>query len=186
MPINKKLKSEVRSPKAIIHAITGDGQGKTTASLGLALRALGAGKRVKIIQFMKKGDSSEFKAIKKYKLPIDAETFGIGFYEILGDTHTKLEHKNACERGLMAAHKTIESGRYNVVILDEINVAMGFKLLDVNSVIAILKSAKNMDIVLTGRRAPAKIKNLAHRVSEVRSVKNYFDTGWSAREGIEY
>lgn len=175
--------------KTIIHILTGAGQGKTTASFGLALRAVGAGKRVKIIQFMKKGDSSEIKAIKKYKLPIDFECFGIGFYKILGDKHTDQEHKKACEAGLAAALKAIESNKYDLIILDEINVAVGFKLLNVEDVIDILTvdgRRSTVDIILTGRKAPTKLKNLAQRVSEIKNIKNAFDTGLSARKGIEF
>lgn len=180
----------MKKDKIIIHIITGDGKGKTTASFGLALRAIGAGKRVKIIQFMKKGDSSELKAIKKYKLPIDFECFGIGFYKILGDKHTEEEHKKACERGLAAAKRAIESQKYDVIILDEINVAIGFKLLNIDDVIKMLSTIhcplSTFDIVLTGRKAPAKLKNLADMVSEIRNVKNYFDKGKIARKGIEF
>ena len=193
---NEFKKAVVGSRSAVVvHIITGDGQGKTTASLGLALRAIGANKTVVIIQFMKKGDSSEIKAIKKYKLPIEVERFGIGFYKILGDKHTAAEHKKACERGLAAAKKAIESQKYDVIILDEINVALGFKLLDIQNVIDILKfepklhlrgGCGTVDIILTGRKAPVKLKNLAARVSEIKNVKNYFDKGQKAREGIEF
>lgn len=181
------------SQKTIIHIITGDGQGKTTAALGLALRAVGAGKKVKIIQFMKKADTSEFEAIKKYKLPIEIEAFGIGFYKILGDKHTDEQHKKACEAGLAAAKYAIDSQKYDLIILDEINVAIGFSLLDVNDVIDILTCKRNLrgcvnglDLVLTGRRAHAKLKNLAQRVSEIKNIKNYFDDGIDARKGIEF
>jgi cob(I)alamin adenosyltransferase len=177
--------------KRIIHIITGDGKGKTTASLGLALRSLGAGKKVKIIQFMKKPIFSEHKAIKKYKLPIDIETFGIGFYKILGDTHTDAEHKKSCEKALSAAHKAILSGNYDLIILDEINVALSLKLLDEDQVIELItstnkKQKKDLDIVLTGRNASKKIIELADLVSEIKNVKNYFDKGIQARKGIEF
>lgn len=183
--------------ETIIHVITGDGKGKTTAAFGLALRAIGAGKKVIIFQFMKKADTSEFKAIKKYKLPIDIQTFGIGFYKILGDQHTDAEHKKACERGLDEARVAIESQKYDLIILDEINVAIGYKLLDINTVMEILKPqihlvgvsrgvSKSVDIVLTGRRAPAKLKKIADNVSEIKNVKNYFDQGIKARKGVEF
>lgn len=172
--------------KAIIHVITGDGQGKTTASLGLALRAIGAGKKVKLIQFMKTATFSEHDAIAKFKLPIDVETFGIGFYKILGDKHTEAEHKEAANKALAAAGKAIDSKNYDLIILDEINVAMGFKLVKIDDVIDLFKSAETSDIVLTGRRAPAKIKKIADRVSEIRNVKNHFDKGIKARKGIEF
>jgi cob(I)alamin adenosyltransferase len=172
----------------IIHVITGDGKGKTTASLGLALRAIGAEKRVKIIQFMKKCDFSEHKAIQKYKLPIEIECFGIGFYKILGDTHTEAEHKLSCSNALKAAKTAIESDNYDLIILDEINVAIGFKLIEADEVVIYLTNLNQKnetDIVLTGRRAHPKIKNIAHLVSDIKSVKHYFDKGQKARKGIE-
>jgi len=172
--------------KPIIHVITGDGKGKTTASLGLALRALGAGKQVKIIQFMKKPVFSEHKAIKKYNLPIEIEAYGIGFYKIIGDGHSDEEHKKACARALQGALEAIQSHKYDLIILDEINVALSCKLIGVEQVIETINMGKNCDIVLTGRNAPAKIKKIADLVSEIKSIKHYFDAGLEARKGIEF
>ena len=172
--------------KPIIHVITGDGQGKTTASLGLALRAFGAKKRVKIIHFMKKANSSEHRAMQKYGLPIEIEAYGIGFYQILGDLKLPTEHKKAAQKGLEAARKAILAANYDLIILDEINVAIGFGLLEINEVISVINLVKKGDIVLTGRRAHSKIKKMAHRVSEIKNTKNYFDKGQKARRGIEY
>lgn len=176
--------------KTIIHIITGDGKGKTTSALGLALRAIGAGKKVKIIQFLKKGDYSEHKAIKKYKLPIEIEAFGIGYFKILGDKHTAAQHKKAAHKALAAAQKTIESGKYDLIILDEINVAVGFGLINIDNVISMLKSVVGsrsaVDIILTGRRAHPRLKKIAQLVSDVRKVKHYFDDGIEARKGIEF
>lgn len=172
--------------------ITGDGKGKTTSALGLALRSIGAGKRVKVIQFMKKCEFSEHKTIQKYKLPIDIECFGIGFYKILGDTHTEEEHIEACQKAWEAAKLAIDSNEYDLIILDEINVALGFKLLKINDVISILKPKAHprgglclVDIVLTGRKAHPELKKIAHLVSDIRSAKHYFDKGLDARTGIE-
>jgi len=185
------------SKNILIHVVTGDGKGKTTSVLGLSLRAIGAGKKVKLIQFMKKCDFSEHKAIKKYKLPIEVACFGIGFYKILGDKHTETEHKQSCEKAWAAAKEAINSNKYDLIILDEINVAIGFGLLNVNDVIEALKPSAHLrgarggknnyvDIILTGRKAPAKIKKIAHLVSEIKNVKHYFDEGLEARKGIEY
>jgi cob(I)alamin adenosyltransferase len=178
--------------KRIIHIITGDGKGKTTAALGLSLRALGAGKKVKIIQFMKKPIFSEHQAIKKYNLPIEIESFGIGFYKILGDTHTDAEHKKSCQKALVAAQAAIESGNYDLLILDEINVAIGFDLIEIDEVISILSCEPlavgrwPIDIVLTGRNAHAKIKKIADLISDIKCTKHYFDAGVPARKGIEF
>ena len=174
--------------KMIIHIITGDGKGKTTASLGLALRAVGAEKKVKLIQFMKTATFSEHESIKKYNLPIEVECFGIGFYKIFGDKHTETEHKDSCQKALTAAKTAIDSNKYDLIILDEINVAVGFHLIKVDEVIELLNgpTKKNIDIVLTGRRAHAKIKKIADLISEVKNIKNYFDSGLDARKGIEF
>lgn len=169
-----------------IHVITGDGQGKTTASLGLVLRAIGAKKKVKIIHFLKKAGSSEHNAIKEYNLPIEIEAYGIGFFKILGDNKMPAEHIKAAQKGLEAAGRAISGGKYDLIVLDEINVAVGFGLLDIKEVITVINMAKSGDIVLTGRRAHPELKKIAHRVSDIKNVKNYFDKGFKARKGIEY
>jgi len=178
-----------KKSQGLIHIYTGDGKGKTTAALGLALRALGVGKKVAIIQFMKKGIYSEHKAIKKYKLPIEIESFGIGYYKILGDKHTKAQHQKAAQKALKRAKGLIESNRYDLIILDEINVAIGFGLIGVEEVISIL-NIDNKDlkpeIVLTGRRAHPKLIKIADLVTEAKKVKHYFDKDVKARKGIEY
>ncbi|AKM81829.1 TPA: cob(I)yrinic acid a,c-diamide adenosyltransferase [Candidatus Berkelbacteria bacterium] len=183
----------------MIQIYTGDGKGKTTAALGLALRACGAGKKVALVQFLKAPKFSEHIAIKKYKLPIDVFAFGIGFYissEIpravkqsykIVDNHTVDEHRLAAKKGLLKAEELIKSKKYDIVIFDEINVAIGFKLLDTDNVIALLKTVpKNKEIILTGRKANAKIKKMADLVTEMKKQKHYFDKGKNARKGIEF
>ena len=174
--------------QGLIHIYTGNGKGKTTAALGLALRAIGAGKKVAIIQFMKTGDYSEHKAIKKYKLPILIESYGIGYYKIRGDKHPKTQHQKAAQKALQRARDIIASYKYDLVILDEINVAIGFGLIGVDEVISILNINKDRqsEIVLTGRRAHPKLKKHAHLITEMKKIKHPFDQGIIAREGIEY
>jgi len=176
----------------MIHIYTGDGKGKTTSAFGLALRAIGAKKRVAIIQFLKKPDTSEYKAIKKYRLPILIESFGIGFYKILGDQIPKLAHQKAAQKGLRRAQEIIEKGDYDLVILDEINVAIDYGLVDIEEVIEIIQlqrlsvvGKRSADIVLTGRHAHPKLKKLADLVTEMKKEKHYFDKGQKARKGIE-
>ena len=182
MTAMKKKKS-----KSHIHIYTGDGKGKTTAALGLALRAIGAGKKVAIVQFMKKANYSEHKAIKKYRLPIDIESFGVGYYQIRGDKKPKSVHQKAAQKALKKAKEIIRAGKYDVVILDEINVAIGFGLVDINDVIDMLVTSNSIpDTILTGRRAHPKLKRLAHLVTDMKKVKHYFDQGVKARKGIEY
>lgn len=182
MTAMKKKKSN-----SFIHIYTGDGKGKTTAALGLALRAIGAGKKVAIIQFMKKANYSEHKAIKKFKLPILIESFGIGYYQIRGDIKPKSAHKLAAQKALKRTEEIIKAGKHDVVIIDEINVAIAFDLINVDEVIDILVTSNAIpDTILTGRRAHPKLKRLAHLVTDIKKVKHYFDTGIKARKGIEY
>ncbi len=171
--------------RGFIHLYTGNGRGKTTSALGLALRAIGAGKKVALIQFMKRPNFSEHKAIKKYKLPIDVFAYGIGFYKILGDNKPKEVHVAAAKNGLAKAKEIIEKGKHDVIILDEINIAVGFGLLDVDEVIKILKP-KKADVILTGRCAHSKLKKLADVITLVKNKKHYYDKGVKARKGIEY
>jgi len=174
--------------KNLIQIYTGDGKGKTTAALGSALRAIGAGKKVAIVQFMKKADSSEHRAIKKYRLPILIESFGIGYYKIMGDKLAKEEHEKAAKKAFDRSRELIEKGKHDLIILDEINVAIGFGLIDVNEAISILTAngSRKSEIILTGRHAHPRLKKLAHLVTEMKNVKHPFDKGIIARRGIEY
>ncbi len=173
----------------MIHIYTGNGKGKTTAALGLMLRALGADKKVALIQFMKKNNFSEHKAIKKYKLPIDIFTFGIGYYKILGDKKPKKEHQKAAQKALKKTFDILNSKKYDLVILDEINVAISFKLLDVNEIYNLLHPTPctlHPDIILTGRHAHPKLIKMADLVTEMKERKHYFKKGIKAQKGIEY
>lgn len=184
----------------MIQIYTGDGKGKTTAALGLALRALGADKKVAILQFLKKPNTSEHKAIAKYKLPILIECFGIGFYKILGDKKPESAHKKAAQKGLERAKEIIEKGEYDLIILDEINVAVSLELINVEEVINIIypkrsavvglsagmAGSRSADIILTGRNIHPKLKKIADLVTTMKKHKHYFDIGVKARKGIEY
>lgn len=171
--------------KHYIQIYTGEGKGKTTSSLGLAIRAIGANKKVALIQFMKKPIYSEHKAIKKYKLPIDVFAYGIGFYKILGDKKTKKQHREVIDKAWKKAQEIINSKKYDLIILDEINAAIGFGLLSIDIVIDTIKTSKS-EIVLTGRKAHPKLKKIADLITEMKPVKHYFDKGVKARKGIEY
>ncbi|MBM2821199.1 MAG: cobO [Candidatus Berkelbacteria bacterium] len=179
----------MKKKKGQIHIYTGDGKGKTTAALGLALRAIGAEKKVAIIQFMKKGNYSEHKAIKKYKLPILIESYGTGYYKILSDKKPKSAHQQTAQKALKRAEELIESNKHDLIILDEINVAIGFGLIDISEVIKMLNPKRYTlyaTIVLTGRRAHPKLKKIAHLVTDMKKIKHPFDKGTKAQKGIEY
>ncbi|MDO8686761.1 MAG: cob(I)yrinic acid a,c-diamide adenosyltransferase [Candidatus Berkelbacteria bacterium] len=168
-----------------LHIYTGDGKGKTTTALGLALRAIGSNKKVALVQFMKKPICSEHKAIKKYKLPIDVFAYGIGFYKILGDKKTEKQHEAIVQKAWKKVQGVINSKKYDLIILDEINVVIGFGLLSVDIVIDTIKTSKS-EIVLTGRNAHSKLIKIADLVTEMKKKKHYFDKGVKARKGIEY
>lgn len=166
----------------MIQVYTGQGKGKTTAALGLALRAAGAGLKVYIAQFIKGKTCSEHRALKKFK-NIKIEQFGSGcFVKKISKNDEKI-----FKAGMAAVKKALKDKKYDLVIMDEINVALKLGLLDCNELIRILKGVpRKREVILTGRDAPCGILELADLVSEIKEVKHYFRKGVSARKGIEY
>lgn len=173
-----------------IQIYTGNGKGKTTASLGLAMRALGRNWKVLVIMFTKGGDNyGELNSFRKLSKEI-SENLTI---EQAGLDRIVYCH-NICEddikeikRGWELAKKAITNNEYQLIILDEINIVIDLKILDVDEVIEVLKNKpKSMEIVLTGRNAHPKIIEIAHLVSKIQPIKHYWDTGIVAREGIEF
>ena len=169
----------------MIQVYTGNGKGKTTASLGLALRASGQKKKVMMIQFMKgKVNYGELKSAKL--LP--------GFTIRQFGRPTFVDKKNpapadikGAQEALDFAAKTIGSKKYDIIILDELNVALDFKLIPLDEVLLMLAWApKELELVITGRNANPKVIKLADLVSEVREVKHYYKQGVQARKGIEF
>lgn len=168
--------------KGFIQVYTGDGKGKTTAALGLALRASGAGLKVYIGQFMKKGCFSEHKALKKFT-NIKAEQFGQG---CLIRKKPTAKDKTLALKGFSKIKKIINKGDYDLVILDEINLALSYKLLSMEDVLALLKEKpKQVEIILTGRKAPIEIIKIADLVTEMKEKKHYYKKGECSRVGIE-
>lgn len=166
-----------------IQVYTGRGKGKTTAALGLALRAAGAGLRVYIGQFIKGRSYSENKALQKIK-NIKMEQFGRGCF-IKGQP--KKKDKELVRKGLEKVKRVMAQGKYDMVILDEINVALKFGLLDLDEVVKLIENKPGgIEMVLTGRYAPAKILKLADLVTEMKEVKHYYKKGVPARKGIEF
>ena len=167
----------------MIQVYTGNGKGKTTAALGLALRAAGAGLKVYICQFLKGKEYCELIALKKFK-NIKIEQFGTNCFIRKSPAKKDIE---LARRALKAISKVIKEKKYGVVILDEINVALSLNLLKLKDVINLVRKAPaKMELILTGRNAPAKILKLADLVSEIKEVKHYFKKGVNARKGIEY
>jgi cob(I)alamin adenosyltransferase len=171
--------------KGIVIVLTGDGKGKTTASLGQALRAAGHGKKIFIVQFMKGKKYGEVLCAEKNLSEITIIQSGLDSF-VMKDNPAPVDIELA-QQGLKIAGEAVASGKYEMVILDEINVAMDFKLVSIKDVLAIIKNKPdNVDIILTGRYAPAEIIEAADTVSEVREIKHHYAKGIKERAGIEY
>ncbi len=168
--------------KGYIHIYTGNGKGKTTAALGLALRSVCAGKKVYIGQFVKGMKYSEVKA-EEYLLNFKIEQLGRSCFI---DRVPEQEDINAALDGLERCTEIISKGEYDVVILDEINIALFFKLFTVEDVIRMLeKRDHKVEIILTGRYAPKELIEVADLVTEMKEIKHYYAKGVMARKGIE-
>ncbi len=167
----------------MIQVYTGNGKGKTTAAFGLALRAAGAGYKVYICQFCKGKHYCEYESLKKIK-NIKVEQYGTTCF--ISRLPLKNDMKLA-QAGLAAARKAIYSKRYSLVVLDEINIALKLKLINLKDLLNLIKETpKTVELVLTGRSAHPEILKIADLVSEIREVKHYFKQGIKARLGIEF
>ena len=169
--------------KGYTQIYTGDGKGKTTAALGLALRAAGAGLNVYIAQFMKSGDYSEIKALSRLADQITVKQFGLGRF-IKGKPSP--EDRVAAQKGLNAIRSALDSGNYQVVIMEEGNVAAMCGLFSVDDILAIMtQKPDDVELVITGRGADARVIDKADLVTEMNAVKHYYQAGVAARTGIE-
>ena len=163
---------------------TGDGKGKTTAALGLALRAVGAGFRVYVGQFMKAGETSEHAALRR--LGVTVEQFGSG-KGLLIRREADAEDRACAREGLERVLKAMTGGVYDLVIADEINVAMACGLLTEADLLALADARPEaVELVFTGRGATKAVMDRADLVTEMRAIKHYYaDKGLAARTGIE-
>lgn len=172
----------------LVIVYTGGGKGKTTAALGLALRAVGHNKRIKMIQFIKGSwHYGEMVSSARLKPELDMVAVGRGFVGILDDTSTPEQHRRVAAEALAAARRDVVSGRYDIVILDEINYASNLGLISENEILEVLGARPDgVDIVLTGNHAAPGVVEAADLVTEMREVKHPFRRGVRAREGIDY
>ena len=169
--------------KGLVQIYTGNGKGKTTAALGLALRAAGAGFKVYIGQFIKNKAYSEIKALKNIK-NIKIEQYGRGCF--IKKKPKKIDIAYA-EKGLSKARKNIVSGKYDVVILDEVNIALSLGLIKMKDIFNLIKHKPiSVELVLTGRYCPRKLLKYAALVTEMKEIKHPYKKGIKARLGIEY
>lgn len=166
----------------MIQVYTGNGKGKTTAALGLALRAAGCGLKVYIAQFLKGRDYGELNTLKKIK-NIKLEQFGAACF--IKRVPQKKDIQLA-EAGLAKVKKVLLKKSFDMVILDEINIALKLGLLKTERVVRLLKEAPgDVELILTGRCAPVQILKIADLITEMKEAKHYFSRGVKARRGIE-
>ncbi len=169
--------------RGYIHIYTGDGKGKTTAAIGLALRAAGAGRKVYIGQFIKGMHYSELSIL--VRIPeISIHQFG---RDCFIDRQPTAEDISFAQQGLQQIQKAVASGQYQLVILDEINIALYYRLLPIEKIIElIINRPEGIELVLTGRNAPAELIDMADLVTEMKEIKHYYSRGVQARAGIEF
>lgn len=168
-----------------IQIYTGNGKGKTTAALGLALRAAGHGLKTYIGQFLKGQKYGELESIKKLSPLVSIEQFGRDTFVHVSQNPDKKDIEKA-KQGLRTCLKTMLSGLYDIIILDEINVALYFNLLKEKDILAFLeRKPKNIEVILTGRYAPESLLAKADLVTEMKEIKHFYSVGTKARDGIE-
>jgi cob(I)alamin adenosyltransferase len=171
--------------RGLIMVFTGDGKGKTTAALGQALRALGHGKKVLVVQFMKGRKYGEVLCAEQCLPNLPVRLCGLDSFVMRGNPAPV--DVELARQGLDLARNAILSDEYDMVILDEINVAMDFGLIPVESVVSMLKhKPAAVDVILTGRYAPKEIVEIADTVSEVKEIKHHYSQGIKERAGIEF
>lgn len=172
--------------KGLIQVYTGNNKGKTTAALGLTLRAVGQGLKVYIIQFMKgRQDYGELKGLKRLEPECRIEQFGNPGWITKGQA--KDEDRQAAQLGLQKAREIMHSGEWDILILDEIINAIWFELIPEEDVLSLMdEKPEHMELVMTGRNASPRIIEKAHLVTEMVPVKHPYEIGIDARKGIEY
>lgn len=175
--------------QGLVLVYTGDGKGKTTAALGIAVRATGRGKKVLMIQFIKSPDRSTGEKIMFEKIGIEMYQLGIGFTW----TKTPEEHREALRQAWAFTKEKVNSGEYDVVILDELNNALAIDsfpiedVLPLSEVLELIKNRnRNMHLIITGRSAKQEMIEVADLVTEMKEIKHYYQDGIPAVKGIEY
>jgi cob(I)alamin adenosyltransferase len=171
--------------KGLVQVYTGNGKGKTSAAFGLALRAIGRGLKVYIIQFIKGGfDYGELYIADK--LPgLRLKAFGRG--KFVSEKKPDKEDVDLAEEALKTAEEAVKSHEYDVIVLDEVNVALNLRLIETERVLRLIREKPvQTELVLTGRKAPKEIIKVADLVTEMTEVKHPYNSGFRARKGIEY
>lgn len=171
--------------KGLVQVITGEGKGKTSAALGSVVRAVGHGLRVAVIVFMK-GDYPYGEWSVLSGLP-NVKIFRFGFRTFTDPRNVKPEEKEQARQAMDAAREAVFGGNFDLVILDEINVATAWKLAELDKVIEIIREKPaNVELILTGRYADKQLVELADMVTECLKIKHPYDKGIGARAGFDY
>ncbi len=166
-----------------VQVYTGNGKGKTTAAIGLAIRAAGAGLKVLLMQFVKGMKYSEISALARFSDCISIHQYG---HRCFIKNKPEKEDIEIARKGLQEVQSELLKGKYDLVILDEANIAMHFGLFSVDELLKVIESRKpECEIVITGRYAPEELIEVADLVTEMKEIKHYYSKGVLAREGIE-
>lgn len=169
--------------KGYVQIYTGNGKGKTTASLGLSVRAAGAGLKVFIAQFLKQGDYSEIKALERFSDSIKIQQYGLGRFVRGKPTEEEIM---AARKGLADVNQAMRSGKFDLIIVEEGNVAAACGLFEVQELLDLISNKPdNLELVITGRGAAPEVIAQADLVTEMKAIKHYYEKGVAARVGIE-
>ena len=176
------------SEKGFVIVYTGGGKGKTTAALGLALRAVGYNHKVCMIQFIKGSwHYGELESVKRLAPELELTAVGKGFVGIIDDKSPREDHEKIAEEAIKICKEKINSDKFDVVILDEINYAVNLGLIRTEQVIELIKmKPDDLDLVLTGNHAKQEIIDLADLVTEMKEIKHPFKSGIKAKKGIDF
>lgn len=177
-----------KKEKGLLIVYTGDGKGKTTAALGLCIRACGYDMKVAVVQFVKGSwQYGELDGIKRLEPNVELIRMGKGFVGIIDDKLPREEHEKAAEAALAFVKELIQSAKYDIIILDELNVAVALGLIEIEEVLKVLadKPAK-LDIIITGRNAHEKLIEAADLVTEMKEIKHPYQKGILAKKGIDF
>ncbi len=171
--------------RGLVQVFTGDGKGKTSAALGVVLRALGHGLRVYIVFFMK-GDYPYGERRILSELP-NVNMTSFGSLEFVDPANVKPEEKEQARQALASAREAMLSDSYDLVVLDEVNLAVAWKLVELDEVVRLIgDKPQNVELILTGRQADTRLVKLADLVTEMLKIKHPYDQGLKARKGIDY
>jgi cob(I)alamin adenosyltransferase len=174
-----------RLEKGYVQIYTGNGKGKTTAALGQAIRAAGNGLKTFTVQFMKDFSYGEVKSLKNLDKWIRLEQYGNDIF-VFRKQPPSDEDLEAAQQGLRRAREAISSGKYDIVIMDEVCVAIYFDLLKTENLLSLLEEKPDhVELILTGRHCPPELMEKADLVTEMKEIKHYYHRGVMARKGIE-